>query len=219
MEKISKNAVIFPKVKLGKNCQIEDFCVIGKSAKDGGEKETVIGDNSIVRTGTVIYAGTKTGKNFQTGDGAKIGPDNVFGNNVTIGTNSVVLKRCQLADGVRIHTLVELAEWMKIGENTWIGPGVKTANMIHPKRYQCIDKDWCEKEGTPIIGKDVRIGTNATICPFVEIGDGAIIGAAANVTKSVPKGMVAIGNPAKVFKKSKDIICRFDKTIFPYRKK
>jgi len=217
MEKISKNAVIFPNVKLGKNCQIEDFCVIGKPAgKD--EKKTVIGDNSIIRSGTVIYAGTKAGKNFQTGDGAKIGPDNTFGDNVVIGSNCVVLKGCQLANGVILHSLIELAEWMKIGKNTWIGPGVKTANMIHPKRYNCPDKDKCERDGAPTIGKEVKIGINAIICPFVKIGDYAIIGAGANVIKEVPKGTVVAGNPARIIKKTDEIVCKFDKKLFPYKK-
>ncbi len=217
---ISKLAAIFTDVQIGKNCRIEDFCVIGKPAKGDKlyGKKTIIGDNSIIRTGTVIYAGTKTKTNFQTGDGAKIGPDNIFGDNVIIGSNCVVLRGCALANGVVVHSLVELAEWMQIGENSWIGPGVKTANMIHPKRFNCPNKEKCGKDGAPIIGKEVRIGINASINPFVKIGDYAIVASGAHVTKDVPAKTVVAGNPAKPIKKTDEIVCQFDKKIFPYKK-
>lgn len=50
------------------------------------------------------------------------------------------------------------------------------------------------------MGDDVFIGARATILPGVHIGDGAAIGAGAVVTKSVPDGGVAVGNPAKVIR-------------------
>ena len=51
-----------------------------------------------------------------------------------------------------------------------------------------------------IIGKDVWIGSNATIAPGVTIGDNAGIGAGAVVTKDIPENAVAVGVPAKVIK-------------------
>lgn len=214
MNQVAKSSIISSNVKLGENCVIEDFCIIGK----GGNDETIIGDNADIRTGTVIYAGCKIGNNFKTGDGAKIGPHNIFEDNVTIGSNSIILPDCHLKKGVTIHTLVELAEHVVIDEGSWIGPGVKMANMIHPKRYNCPDKNECEKKGAPKIGKNVRIGVNATIGPFVNIGDNAIIASGANVIKTVEKNAVVAGNPAKEIKKTDKITCRFDENIFPYER-
>ena len=67
---ISERAIIHPNVKLGKNCIIEDFVIIGAPPKDysAGEIETIIGDDSIIRSHTVIYAGNRIGINFQTGN-------------------------------------------------------------------------------------------------------------------------------------------------------
>jgi acetyltransferase-like isoleucine patch superfamily enzyme len=53
-----------------------------------------------------------------------------------------------------------------------------------------------------VIGNRVRIGSNATILP-VHIGDGAIIGAGAVVTKDVPANCKAYGNPAKIYRHEK----------------
>ena len=55
-----------------------------------------------------------------------------------------------------------------------------------------------------IIGKDVWIGTHVVVLPGVNIGDGAVIGAAAVVTKDIPSFSVAIGNPARVIKKRQE---------------
>ncbi len=208
------NYKIYKNVKLGKNVIIEDFAVVGKppKGKEDGELETVIGDNSIIRSGSVIYAGTKTGKNFQTGDNASIGPFCVFGDYVSVGTNSVVLEGCQFSGNVRIHALVFIAEHTEVEENSWIGPGVKTANNPYPKALneECAKhKEISEKEGAPKIGKYVRIGANATICPFVKIGDYTIIGAGSVVTKEVSSKAVVVGNPAKIIKYIDDIKCNY----------
>jgi virginiamycin A acetyltransferase len=71
------------------------------------------------------------------------------------------------------------------------------------------DKKYYHKEyGDTIIGNDVWIGYDALIMPGVKIGDGAVIGTRAVVTKDVPPYTVVAGNPAKVIRKRFD-----DKTI------
>jgi acetyltransferase-like isoleucine patch superfamily enzyme len=84
---------------------------------------------------------------------------------------------------------------VEIGEDTQIGPGVLMTTTDHDyfdnleTRYKSI-----------IIGDRVWIGANVTILPGVTIGDNAIIGAGAVVTKNVPAYAVAVGVPAKVVK-------------------
>lgn len=50
------------------------------------------------------------------------------------------------------------------------------------------------------IGDNVWIGANATICAGVTIGDGSVIGAGSVVTKDIPAGVVAVGNPCRVLR-------------------
>jgi len=52
----------------------------------------------------------------------------------------------------------------------------------------------------PILREGCSIGANSTILPGIEIGEGAVIGAGAVVTKNVPKGKIAFGNPARVIR-------------------
>src|SRR3989337_548871 len=105
---ISETAIIHPNVILGKDCVVEDFVIIGTPPKGykPGDLETIIGDNAIIRSHTVIYAGNSIGNNFQTGNKANIRELNEIGDNVSIGTLSVVEHHVKIGNGARIHTQV-----------------------------------------------------------------------------------------------------------------
>ncbi len=84
-----RNYKIYKNVKTGKNCEIGIYVVIGfppKGKKDG-DLETIMGDNAIIRSHTVIYAGNEIGDNFQTGHGTFLREVNKIGNNVSVGTH------------------------------------------------------------------------------------------------------------------------------------
>ncbi|MCI5130479.1 MAG: acyltransferase [Candidatus Electrothrix sp. EH2] len=85
---------------------------------------------------------------------------------------------------------------IEIGDDTLFAPGVKIISSNHQKN----DHDKWEKAPPITIGRRVWIGANAVILPGVQIGDDAVIGAGAVVTKSVPQYGLAVGNPAKVIK-------------------
>lgn len=84
---------------------------------------------------------------------------------------------------------------IEIGEDTQIGPCCLITTTDHDYRGSL------ETSFKPVvIGKSVWIGANVTILPGVEIGDYAVIGAGAVVTKSIPPRSVAVGVPARVIK-------------------
>lgn len=195
---ISEKAIIYPNVKLGKNCIVEDFVIIGSPPKDShpGEIETIIGDNSIIRSHTVIYAGNRIGENFQTGNKANIRELNEIGNNVSIGTLSVVEHHVKIGNDVRIHTQVFVPEFSILDDKCWLGPNVVLTNAKYP-RSPNVKK---ELKG-PYIKKHAIIGANSTLLPNITIGEHAIIGAGSVVTKDVPARHVVAGNPAKLINK------------------
>lgn len=93
-----------------------------------------------------------------------------------------------------------------IGDNVFIGPYCTLATGIHSllpdERRISFDENGNAHDfeyGKPIkIGNDVWIASNVTICGGVTIGDGSVIGAGSVVTKDVPAGVLAFGNPCRV---------------------
>jgi len=189
MKKIYKNVVI------GKNAKIGEFVIIGEPPKGykAGDLLTVIGDNCVIRSHSVIYAGNKIGNNFQTGHGVNIRELNVIGNDVSVGTHSVIEHHIKIEDKVRIHSNVFIPEYSYLKKGCWIGPCVVLTNVLHPL---CEKAKQCVKGAT--IGENTKIGANVTLLPDVEIGNNCLIGAGSLITKSLLEdNYVYAGSPAK----------------------
>ncbi|MFN7181253.1 MAG: acyltransferase [Planctomycetota bacterium] len=153
----------------------------------------VIGSGARIRSGTIIYGGTKIGRNFETGHNCIIREECIIGNNLKIWSNSVIDYGCVIGDNVLIHNLVYICQYSIIEDDVFLAPGVSLANDKYPVR----------KSGwePPKILKGARIGMNSVILPGIIIGEGALIGAGSVVTKNIPPYSVAYGNPAKVYSK------------------
>ena len=194
MSTIAKSSIIHPNVELGENCTIEDNCIIGVPGKGSSDGEkTILGKNSHIRAGSIIYAGNQIGDNFQTGNRVNIRENNQIGSNVSIGTGSVIEHQIVIEDDVRIHSLCFVPEFSKIHSGAWIGPSVVLTNAKYPNQ-----SDTKDNLVGPTIGSGARIGANSTILPGVKIGAGSFIGAASLVSKDVPDNKLAFGHPAKI---------------------
>ncbi len=193
---IAKTAIIYPNVTLGEDSMVEDFCVIGAPFKDSKDEATIIGNGALIRSHTVIYAGNRIGRNFQTGNKANIRELNVIGDNVSIGTLSVVEHHVVIEDGVRIHTQAFVPEYSILKKNSWIGPNVVLTNAKFPKAPEAKK----QLKG-PVVGESAKVGANSTILPSVRIGRNALIGAGSVVTKDVADDAVVAGNPARFVRK------------------
>lgn len=186
-------SIIYPSVILGKNVIIEPFCIIGLPGVDNGVDglKTYIGDNSYIRSHTVIYAGNRIGDNFKTGHFTLIRENNVIGDDCSIGSFSEVAFNVKIGNNVRIHSKCSIFEESVIEDNVKINPGVSLLNTKYPFR-----KDKKAKIEPVKIRKGARITANCTILPGIEIGENALIGAGSLVTKKIPKNHVAFGTPA-----------------------
>ena len=155
MRSVGKTSIIYKNVKIGKNCQISDYVIIGvpPRGKKPGELETKIGDNAIIRSHTIIYAGNRIGHNFQTGHSVMIRELNEIGNDVSIGTSSVVEHHVLIKDGVRIHTQAFVPEYSVLESGCWIGPNVVLTNAKYP-----LSPNAKKELKGPIIKKNAKIG-------------------------------------------------------------
>ena len=133
MSEISQKALIYPNVTLGEDVVVEEFSIIGLPFKGMKNIQTFIGSGSIIRAGTYIYAGNKIGKNFQTGNKANIRELNLIGDDVSIGTLSVIEHHINIGNNVRIHSQVFVPEYSTLENECWIGPNVVLTNARYPK--------------------------------------------------------------------------------------
>lgn len=195
--------MIFPNVEIGVDTVVEDNTTIGTPPRGAspGHLPTYIGSHGVIRSGTVIYAGTRIGDSFNAGHGALIRENNVVGDSCSVGTNAVLEPGNRIGNGTRIHSGCFL-ENVTLGHRVFVGPNVVFTDDPHPvcPRYE-------ECVLGAIVDDDVSIGANSTILPGVRIGAGSLVGAGSVVTKDVPPGSVVSGSPARVVKQIKDLVC------------
>ena len=134
-----------------------------------------LGDDTRIWAFAHVLPGATIGMQCNICDGVFVENDVVVGDRVTI--------KCgvQLWDGVRVE------------DDVFIGPNVTFTNDRFPR-----SKVYPEKFSETVLRRGASIGANATILPGIEIGQGAMIGAGAVVTRSVPANAVVFGNPARV---------------------
>lgn len=160
---------------------------------DGRSLDLLLGADARLRSGSVLYRGSRIGARFQTGHNVVIREECTVGDDVCVWSNSVVDYRCRIGDRVKIHSNCYIAQFTEIGPDAFLAPGVVTANDLYPGQPESADV-----MSGPWIGAGAQIGVNVTILPYVRIGAGSLIGAGATVVRDIPQGAVAYGNPAVV---------------------
>ena len=113
-----------------------------------------------------------------------------YGYNIKFGDKVFINFDCIILDTAQVS----------LGNNVMLGPGVHIYTPEHPMEATQ-RSTWKEKSSPVLIADDVWIGGGAIICPGVTIGQGSVIGAGSVVTKDIPAGVVAVGNPCRVLRK------------------
>lgn len=141
------------------------------------------------------------GDNFKSGERLKTRTFSEWGNKkyspvLKIGDNVSLESDCHISavNRVEIGDNVLMASFVYISDHSH-GEVADGETNIPPLERPLYSK------GPIIIGNNVWIGEKVCILPNVRIGDGSVIGAGSVVTKDIPSGSVAVGNPAKVIRK------------------
>lgn len=124
------------------------------------------------------------------------------GKNVNIEKGAVFSSKVELGDNSGIGINASITGSVHIGDNVMMGPCCTFYSYNHA--FDRLDIPMCRQgfseEKTIVIGNDVWIGGHVIFLPGVHVGNGAIVGAGAIVTKDVPEYAIVGGNPAKVIK-------------------
>ena len=123
-------------------------------------------------------------------------PEAQIGNECNICSHCFIENDVIVGDRVTVKCGVQLWDGLRIENDVFIGPNVTFTNDMQPR-----SKQYPEVFYQTIIREGASIGANATILPGIEIGQGAMVGAGAVVTKSVAAGLTVVGNPAKEINK------------------
>jgi acetyltransferase-like isoleucine patch superfamily enzyme len=127
--------------------------------------------------------------------GCEVGDNTKIGAFVEIQKGAVIGKNCKISS----HTFI--CEGVTVEDDVFIGHGVTFVNDTYPRAVSAegrlqTEEDW--KVEPTLVKKGASIGSGSTILANVTIGENALVGAGSVVTKDVPSGAIAIGNPAKV---------------------
>lgn len=183
---IGNDTVIYPNVIIEGDTTIGDGCIIGSGTRITNSR---IGRGVEIRDNCVITE-AEVGDNCKIGPFAHLRPMSRMEDESHIG-NFVEMKKTVLGRKSKANHLTYLGD-ATIGENTNIGAGTITCN------YDGVNKHATE------IGNNVKIGSDTMLVAPVKIGDGAITGAGAVVTKDVPPDSLVVGAPAKIRKNFKE---------------
>jgi acetyltransferase-like isoleucine patch superfamily enzyme len=198
---ISDLAIVHDWVELGENPMVGPWAILGVPPTGGAPGLALrIGRDAVIRSHSVIYAGSVIGDGFQCGHGALIREFNEIGDRVSVGSHSVVEHHVKLADGVRIHTGAFIPEFSILDEGAWVGPHVVFTNAAYP-----LSPDAKSTLRGPHLKRGAKIGANATLLPGVVIGVNSLVGAGAVVVRDVPDGVVVAGHPARVLRPIDDV--------------
>lgn len=111
-----------------------------------------------------------------------------YGSNILLGERVFFNFNCVVLDVCEV----------RIGDFTLFGPAVQIYTATHPMNAELRRQ---QEFGKPIeIGSDVWVGGGAILCPGVTIGSKTVIGAGSVVTRDIPDGVFAAGNPCRVIR-------------------
>ncbi len=153
-------------------------------------KTFFVHDSSYVDDDVTIGMGTKIWHFSHIQSGSIIGTNCSIGQNVNIGNNVIIGNKVKIQNNVSVYEGVELEDYVFCGPSM-VFTNIKLPRSEFPQRGS---KYYLKT----LVKKSASIGANATIVCGVTIGEYAIIGAGAVVTKDVPPYSLVIGNPARI---------------------
>jgi acyl-[acyl carrier protein]--UDP-N-acetylglucosamine O-acyltransferase len=212
---VGAHTIVYENVHIGDDTVIGPHSILGEPLASFYVGETdshpplEIGRASLIRSHSILYAGSSIGEQFQCGHRVTIREGTRIGSNVRVGTLSDIQGDCSLGDYVRLHSNVHIGQKSQIGNYVWIFPYTVLTNDPHPPS-EILDG---------VIVEDFAvIATMVVVLPGVRIGRDALVGAMSMVRRDVEAESVVVGNPAKPVTTVREIKSRESgESVYPWR--
>jgi acetyltransferase-like isoleucine patch superfamily enzyme len=186
---------------IGERAQVFEPVTIGFPSREYMGKTSflgsTIGHHAVLRSGTIIYCDVIIGDNFQSGHNTVIREKTRIGDRTIVGTATVIDGNTTIGNDVSLQSMVYIPTSTTIGNNVFIGPNTVLTNDRYPPSG--------DLRG-PVVKNGAAIGANATILPGVCIGEGALVAAGSIVTRDVPDHMMAVGTPARMKARPREML-------------
>ena len=201
---VHPTATVYPGTVLGDGVRVLENAVVGKQPVLGrrstASREPLgpveIGEGTIVSTGAIVFAGSRVGARVILGDQTCVRERVTIADDVVLGRGSLVENDTTIGARTRIQAEAYVTAHSTLEEDVFIAPCVVTTNDNFMGRTERRH----ELTEGPTIRRGARVGGGAILCPGIEIGEEAFVGAGAVVTKDVPARSVVVGNPARVLR-------------------
>jgi acetyltransferase-like isoleucine patch superfamily enzyme len=201
---VHPTATVYPGTLLGEGVKVLENAVVGKqpslsprsTAKRDELPPAEIGGGTIVSTGAIVFAGARIGARVILGDQSCVRERVTVGDDVVVGRGSLIENDTTVGAMTRIQAEAYITAYSTLEDHVFIAPCVVTTNDNFMGRTEGRH----ELTKGPTIRRGARVGGGAILCPGIEIGEEAFVGAGAVVIKDVPARTVVVGNPARVIR-------------------
>ena len=199
---IGNNVTIYPETEIGEFVRVDDNTVIGKqpmkaatsaTTKDQKLPPAKIGDNCLIGTSVVIYAGSELGNKILVADLSTVRENVKIGDFTIVGRGVAIENFCKVGSYCKLETNVYITAYSELEDHCFIAPCVATSN----DNYMARSEERFKHFKGVTVKKGGRVGLNATILPGRVIGEDSQVAAGAVVTKDTPSKKIVLGVPAK----------------------
>ncbi|MFC1606407.1 acyltransferase [Candidatus Latescibacterota bacterium] len=207
---IGHHVVIHAGSVLGNGVRVDDHAVVGKKPVSARRSKTTdsgrqldpikVGDNAIIGTAAIVYAGAVLGNGVLVADTAAVREDVSIGDYTIIGRGATIENKVSVGARCKIMTHAYICAFSTIGDDCFIAPCVATSNDNYAGRW----KERTKYYKGITVKNGGRLGVNTITLPGRVIEPDGMAAAGTVVTDDVPRETVVCGNPGKKLRQVPD---------------
>lgn len=212
---IREGTVLYDQVHVGSGTFVGPHCVLGEPQRDQYDnadkpfESCRIGAESIIRTGSVIYAGAQLGDHCETGAYAQIREETNIGHHTRIGTYADIQSQVKVGNYVSMHSNVTVGALSVIEDYAWLMPYAMLINDWYPPT--------CLRYEGPVVGEFAVIGARAILYPGARVATHCFVTAGAGVKGDFPEYSLITGDPARIGGDVRKLLTMVDgRLVAPY---